>query len=311
MALVNAIGLSSGILTIVGFFQSNLPAKPAEGTTVSVKVGLGDDDSDNLSGGIGAIYGFDTNNNYIGKAAGAKVGTGGFREFTIDQSVPGMQGDFISVESTNDAICIAWVSVGMFDDSPGGAWTGDIGFNCGQRWYEGNQVAGKDNDTGELYKPRCTWIDGDDTGDFETSALKFRTRAYGEKSEDTLDNNKECSETAFGKDPGPINGIPGAKRAVPTRRPWMEQRLIMSNGTSHSAANLCRSETSYGPDFLSADGQFCDMVSKTLSPLCSVKEVDGCVDVDASAMTVHKRSSVAKRTSSLLHKSYSKVSQWS
>lgn len=110
-----------------------------------------------------------------------------------------MQGDFISVESTNDAICIAWVSVGMFDDSPGGAWTGgepicrtrlnleltalDIGFNCGQRWYEGNQVAGKDNDTGELYKPRCTWIDGDDTGDFETSALKFRTRAYGEKSE--------------------------------------------------------------------------------------------------------------------------------
>lgn len=48
MALVNAIGLSSGILTIVGFFQSNLPAKPAEGTTIGVKVGLGDDDSDNL-----------------------------------------------------------------------------------------------------------------------------------------------------------------------------------------------------------------------------------------------------------------------
>lgn len=44
-AIVDAIGLVGTGLTAIGFLQSNLPDKPAEGATIRIKAGLaGDDD---------------------------------------------------------------------------------------------------------------------------------------------------------------------------------------------------------------------------------------------------------------------------
>jgi hypothetical protein len=39
VAVVDAIGLVSGLLGVVGFIQDNLPEKPAEGATVRIKAG--------------------------------------------------------------------------------------------------------------------------------------------------------------------------------------------------------------------------------------------------------------------------------
>ena len=84
----------------------------------------------------------------------------------------------------------------------------------------------------------------------------------------------------------------------------------MSNFTSQPAEELCNSATSWGPDFIGSDGQFCDMGSKTLIPLCSSEDVDGCVEVDENEGTLVKRMSVARRSANVVHKSYKKISKW-
>lgn len=90
----------------------------------------------------------------------------------------------------------------------------------------------------------------------------------------------------------------------------MENELIISNFSSHTAGNLCNSETSWGPDFVGSDGKLCDMASKTLTSLCSTEDVDGCVDLDDVEGTVTKRMTVARRSTHVPHKKYSKVSKW-
>jgi hypothetical protein len=91
----------------------------------------------------------------------------------------------------------------------------------------------------------------------------------------------------------------------------MEQQLIVSqNITSHTAHDLCGSDTSYGPDFVGSDGYYCDMGSKTLFPLCSTENIDGCLDIDHGAKSVVKRTTVGRRDAKLAHKTYKKVTTW-
>ncbi|KAI4859909.1 hypothetical protein F4820DRAFT_462101 [Hypoxylon rubiginosum] len=67
-------------------------------------------------------------------------------------------------------------------------------------------------------------------------------------------------------------------------------RLIMSNAAQHTAAGLCESETSLGPDFLNvADGTFCRMSDKTLWPVCDAgaQVVDNCFSMDVHQLVVN------------------------
>lgn len=84
----------------------------------------------------------------------------------------------------------------------------------------------------------------------------------------------------------------------------------MSNYTSQSAAEVCNSPTSWGPDFVGSDGLFCDMGSKTLTPLCAANEVDGCVVIDEQAKKLIRRVSVAKRAADITRKSYKNIQHW-
>ena len=107
--------------------------------------------------------------------------------------------------------------------------------------------------------------------------------------------------------PGKRDLNPIHKRSRPT---WMTDNLIMSNFTSQPAEQLCSSETSWGPDFIGPDGNFCDMEKKELTPLCTVSDVEGCVEVDEDAGHVIKRRTVARRSANVIHKSYGKISKW-
>lgn len=44
--------------------------------------------------------------------------------------------------------------------------------------------------------------------DIKYAAVKFNVYSYGDGSGDTVDDNKQCSETIFGGDEGPIHGMP-------------------------------------------------------------------------------------------------------
>lgn len=96
------------------------------GAIVGVKAGIAADLT-NAGGGINAVYGYDADNQYLGSGNGGGIDEGGLFTTTIDQSVPDIQTDFVDVTFTDDAVCVAWITVEMHDGSPSGAWTGDIG----------------------------------------------------------------------------------------------------------------------------------------------------------------------------------------
>ncbi|ORY16598.1 hypothetical protein BCR34DRAFT_597605 [Clohesyomyces aquaticus] len=311
-AIVDAIGIFSAALTTIGFFQSNWPGNAPEGATVNIKAGLPElgNEGDSLGGSINHVYAFDERNGYSGQSDGCDIDSGGICTRTVDQSVGGRRAGYISVSANNDAVCIAWITVQQFDGTRGGAWTGDIGYGCGQDWYNSVEPAGrfKDEQGGGEYVPKCTWLDADHTNDIANAALKFDVSAYGENVVETANNNA-CAPTIYGPDNGPLAGQPG-KRSTRERPSWMTVQLIVSNHTTQPAAELCNSATSWGPDFVGPDGNFCDMESKTLAPLCSAQDVDGCVEVNESEGTLTKRLNIARRTTNVVHKSYKKISKW-
>ncbi|CAK1365144.1 hypothetical protein CB0940_08758 [Cercospora beticola] len=293
---LNAVGL---------FAKSNFPGDNGpNGAIISVKAGLAANLTE-AGGGIKAVYAYDADNQYLGEGKGGSVAEGGLFSSTVDQGAPDTQADFVDVTFDNDAVCVAWITVKMHDGSPGGAWTGDVGSFCGETWYTQTQEAGKDKD-GNPYVPRCTWFDGDHTTGSHAS-MKFRTRAYGENAGDTISNNHACQSTIYGVDNTPVEGTP-AKRDVSIRPQWMTEQLIISSIEQHSAKELCESATSWGPDFVDSKGQYCDMGTKTLTPLCSAEQIEGCLTIDGNALK--KRSSVGKREVHLAKKTYERVMHW-
>lgn len=267
-------------------------------------------------GTIDNIYGYDYNNAYIGSAGGGKVGQGGVLELTIDQKVAGVEADYVAVSNTDIGTCIAWISVKQYDGQSSGSWNGDVGYNCGQHWYYGNQKAGKLPD-GSDWRPYCAWLDGNHDQNRPSAALKFKVSAYGDHVKDTLKNDEACSATIFQYDEGKVDGKPSGKRTIhkvatspPARYPWMESVLIHSNITQHDAEHMCNHPKSYGPDFVDSNGMYCDMDTKTLTPVCTSDTDDKCMHLNHDTKTVTKRSFGVKRTDEALHKTFESIDYW-
>jgi hypothetical protein len=288
-AFVEALGLIGTGLGIIQFGMDNLVPDP-KGTIVGIKAGDGKGASKTLGGKISQVYAYNSQNVKIGTAGKQTMaGNGDYLTFTVDQDVPGSQGQYIGISNSNDATCIAWITVQMHDNSQNGVWTGDIGrsyvdifipysilprltfcLRCGQTWFESQEVAGSLPD-GTQYHPSCTWLDGNHDSNIASASLKFATYAYGsELSHITL--NDPCASTIFAHDGGEITSkvrpssvmrletnvstdapkVPSSKRSTllpRARLPWMDKKLVISNIASHSATNLCNSPTSWGPDF--------------------------------------------------------------
>lgn len=104
--------------------------------------------------------------------------------------------------------------------------------------------------------------------------------------------------------------------------------LIVSEFDQQSAAELCGSEQSFGPDFVSvAEGIFCDMSAKEAWPLCDAAAaiVHGCFDLDTKQMVVSEGEGEGEGEGSSLSspqrrdehsgrivpvKSYDSIAQW-
>lgn len=111
----------------------------------------------------------------------------------------------------------------------------------------------------------------------------------------------------YNDDPNSINYIPAdgsnakskrtptVKGAVPSKpRPrqrrvdtndFTDERLVISNDSTQNTTALCSDPVSRGPDFLNlAEGQFCQMSTKTLHPICSDIITDNCFNTDAQKL---------------------------
>jgi hypothetical protein len=61
--------------------------------------------------------------------------------------------------------------------------------------------------------------------------------------------------------------------------------VVVSKIESHSAKEVCESESSAGPDFVSTvEGVFCDTAAKEWWYLCSSKISTGCFDLETQRM---------------------------
>jgi hypothetical protein len=94
-------------------------------------------------------------------------------------------------------------------------------------------------------------------------------------------------------------------------RRGIHDRLIITAKESHSARELCESESSYGPDTVSSvEGLFCDMDTKTLYPLCNGSNTaDVCFDVETKQLMLSSGEKIRQGRSSI-PKDYNRVDNW-
>lgn len=153
---------------------------------------------------------------------------------------------------------------------------GDVGYLCGQAYYESGYTVGTDED-GNNYQPYCMWLDGN--GDpTQNISMKIDTEYYEVNEDSEIDPQMDmCAGTLWSEEYDPIPEIP-EKRSIPAERNINKKRpaahdgtLIVSSFEKSSAASLCRHGNSMGPDFVALkENSFCDMDKKELYPLCSV-----------------------------------------
>jgi len=88
------------------------------------------------------------------------------------------------------------------------------------------------------------------------------------------------------------------------RSAGMEAELVVSTDEAHTASELCGSETSHGPDFVSvAEKLFCDMGAKTLWPLCNDVVTTSCFHLESKTLRTSGAAMVKREA-------YAKVTNW-
>jgi hypothetical protein len=127
--------------------------------------------------------------------------------------------------------------------------------------------------------------------------------------------NKACESTGCPHIIHQIDQNPSTnKRQVEKRQPqpaWDSNQLVVSSFPEHSAEEVCKSEFSRGPDFLSKhEMKYCDMDTKMLWDVCSSASATCCYDVDVHSMRpCGYRIGTAQRTD-VPNKKYTKIRQW-
>ncbi|OCL05722.1 hypothetical protein AOQ84DRAFT_399413 [Glonium stellatum] len=301
-AIIDVIGVVSGLLGILQFGMDNFGSQDTGGSVVRVKVGLDQDGGlSNAGGNVPDIRLF----NEVGDFLGAHYDPGSITDGTdVDVTVSQteeQQATYALFSANDNAVCIAYVSITWPDGQKYG-WEGDWGKQCGATWYYSNVII-------DGQKPACIWIDanGDQpvTG-FQVHFPEFVT-SDGSFPHDAsyYCNNGPPFSLYYNPDPNTINywvqqkskrtpGMSGSvashpRRSVLPRGPAAsnDTRLVVSNDPSQPVSQLCEDGLSVGPDFVNlAEGQFCQMSTKTVYPVCSDTITDGCFNVAASALVV-------------------------
>ncbi|KAI0906454.1 hypothetical protein F4823DRAFT_607161 [Ustulina deusta] len=155
-AIIDAIGLVSGVLGIIQFGLDNFSPDDSEGSTVRITVGLDFNGGLSNSGGdLPDIRLFNEVGGFLGiNADPGKVDSGKFSDITVEhKDDAGDQATYTLFSANNDAICIAAASI-TWPNGDKYAWLGDWGRQCGGTWYYSNVYVGATQ-----YKPDCLWID--------------------------------------------------------------------------------------------------------------------------------------------------------
>lgn len=122
---------------------------------------------------------------------------------------------------------------------------------------------------------------------------------YDKEKERILRLDDKCKDKGIQASLVPSDSVT-RKREERPRRPGdpkdlvrrFEGQLVVSSQRSHNATELCDSETSFGPDFVSTEeGVFCSMSQKKTFPICghdrdSSEDIRICFDLEANALVM-------------------------
>ncbi|KAI9037483.1 uncharacterized protein KD926_000278 [Aspergillus affinis] len=301
MSFVDAIGVISGILTIVSFASDNFGSGETSGSTFKVAVALdGPNGPTDAGGDLPDVRVWNDVGSFVGMTADpGTVSNGNLGEIKVDHE---NQGVYSLFSANNDAICVAWVTTTWSDDRGGNQYavSGDYGEACGGTWFESHMYPNAD----EEYQPKCFWIDKD--GDQPQTGFQVRWPAFSkdEFSEDDTDPSRLCNDIDFGlrdeEDPNSITHYVQKKRSnklrvrQPRRRPqWADSEIVISDAKQHSAKRLCQSDTSMGPDFAhTGEELFCDMEAKMLYAFCTGNDKETCFDLDSQSLATQNNGTI-------------------
>ena len=158
-------------------------------------------------------------------------------------------------------------------------------------------------------QPRCTWVDGDRTNGIRTKMLFIHFPSFVGVDGKPRSPSSYCgwpALRAYDNGGGSIfkkrDGDGAAHlEAGSTIKKRADTRLVVSSFPGHNATELCESETSRGPDFVSTtEGVFCNMESRKVQPLCKGDLEDGCFSLVGAT----------ERSKGGSGKAYSEVIQW-
>ncbi|OTA92355.1 hypothetical protein M434DRAFT_387364 [Hypoxylon sp. CO27-5] len=156
-AVIEAIGVISGVLGILQFGIDNFPKQDSVDSTVRVTVGLDTKGGLNNAGGdLPDVRLFNEAGEFIGITAGpGKVEDGGFKDIKVKHKKDStQQPTYALFSANNNAICVAYVTITL-PNSDHYSWVGDWGHQCGGSWYYSHVYIGSTNTM-----PDCFWIDG-------------------------------------------------------------------------------------------------------------------------------------------------------
>ncbi|KAL9108924.1 MAG: hypothetical protein Q9227_006320 [Pyrenula ochraceoflavens] len=189
--VMGIIGLAMGGIGMVPLSKSFAPDKSDQTTTVRIAVGTSLDDSANTHGNTPGIALFDVVGRKIGSVGGSSsvIADGSFSDIKVvaGDDMGGRQAEYVSISNGgNDALCIAYISM-TWPDGSQYIWSGDVGYSCGGHWYPSQTTFGQ---AGKDYKPRCLWIDGDDSNGITTQGLGMHITDFESTNERAAAYNK-------------------------------------------------------------------------------------------------------------------------
>ena len=190
--IMGVIGLAMGGVGMVPLGKSFAPDKTDETTTVRIGVGTSLKDEATTGGDTPGIAIFDVVGRKIGDARGSdsNIDDGSFKDIKVISydGMGGRQAEYLSIsKGGNDALCIAYITVTWPDNSKY-VWSGDVGYSCGAHWYPSQTTFGEANPG---YKPKCMWIDGDDSNGISTQGLGMHITDFQSTKERAAAFNKD------------------------------------------------------------------------------------------------------------------------
>ncbi|KAI8624351.1 hypothetical protein F5Y19DRAFT_491096 [Xylariaceae sp. FL1651] len=318
--MADAIGFVGDALGIWSFVSGNFQNSQHHASTYKLRVGENGHGLSDAAGTIDHIKAYNDDGNLIGTGDGAYFTSGGIGTLAAIQADDNTQQAVITeFYASNDGVCIAWITEQSIEEDTKWGWTGDWAYTCGLNYYLSNVYVRDMYSLPSETPPRCMWIDADHSYGIKAAvfAIKWPDFATDPNVSPTGDGKSFCGTSfrAWDSDGGASllteNGVPARKRQQvkgPRKSQRTNNNLIVSHLRGHNATELCESENSLGPDFVSMEeGVYCNMETHEFIPVCGSwnGHLSGCLELDGDNSAVHVAADSSKKPTA-----HSKIIEW-